>query len=451
MKVHEEKFLNILIVLLRLVLATPKEDKIASNSSYFGIPIYTYSLKEGIDDGFLAPYRVIRPNIDIDIYGYKPEKGKIDVYGNVIEEKEFTIKDYDRKIIIDNRTQTVAKRVSDFLKETNSRFDKTIFFCVDIEHARMMRQALINENSDLVREDNRYVMTITGDSEDVEGRKELDNFADPNEKYPTLVTTSKLLSTGVNIKTCKLIVIDKNINSMAEFKQIIGRGTRLSEKHGKFYFTIIDFRGATDKFFDPEFDGKSLPYVCEPKTFIIKNKGKSIQEPIIICHPPRPEPSIENIKKYRVNDVDATVVNESVHILDPNGKLTTYNLIDYTKRNFLNEFADLQSFIKEWNDSEYKKEKLKELEGKGILFSELKEKYEEFKDMDEFDILLRIAYNRPKITRKDRAEKVKKSGLLEKYESKAREVLEKLIDRYKDLGIVEIEDVTTLKLEEFKD
>ena len=289
--------------------ATPKETKEVSNIDYFGKPIYTYSLKQGIDDGFLAPYKVIRVGIDKDLEGWRPPVGKVDAYGNEIEDREYNIKDYDRNLIIDDRTRTVAKRVSDFLRSTN-RFDKTIIFCVDIDHAERMRQALVNENADLVAENTKYVMRITGDND--EGKAQLDYFIAEDSKYPVIVTTSKLMTTGVDCKTCKLIVLDNNINSMTEFKQIIGRGTRLKPEYGKEYFTIMDFRNACRLFADPDFDGDPIVIIDEGE--IGTPDDLPVEPP---TSPPggddggNGEPPIPRIK-YRVNDVEVTIINERV-------------------------------------------------------------------------------------------------------------------------------------------
>ena len=321
--------------------ATPKETKHVSNISYFGEPLYIYSLKQGIKDGFLAPYKVIKILTDIDADGYRPEKGKKDIYGQEIEDRLYNRKDFDREIIIDDRTQLVAKKVTEYLKKTN-RFDKTIVFCVDIDHAERMRQALVNENQDLVAENSKYVMRITGD--DKEGKAQLDYFIDANERYPVIATTSQLLSTGVDVKTCKLIVLDKNIESMTEFKQIVGRGTRLREDLGKTFFTIMDFRGNTRQFADPEFDG--LP------EYVYEGPGdKPIPEPILDPDPP----VIDNpVKKYRVNDVPVKVILEQNQCYDSKGNLITENFFGFTKRNILREYANLAEFTNVWTSAQKK-------------------------------------------------------------------------------------------------
>ncbi|WP_434337546.1 EcoAI/FtnUII family type I restriction enzme subunit R [Mycoplasma capricolum] len=426
--------------------ATPKDDTMGSNFDYFGEPIYIYSLKQGIEDGFLAPYKVKRVNLDIDVTGYRPEKDKLDVYGKPIEDRLYTQKDYDKKLIIDPRTEAVAKYVSDFLKETNNRYEKTIFFCKDIDHAERLAQELRNQNSDIVKNESRYVMKITGDDE--EGKDQLDNFIDPDEKFPTLVTTSKLLTTGVNIKTCKFIVIDSNIESMTEFKQIIGRGTRISEKHNKYFFTIIDFRNVTDKFADPDFDGASIN-----NTPISRNK--IIADPIdyssvFACGIEPNTSAIFNEQKYRINDVEVKVLNEQIQIIGQDGKLRTVSLVDYTKETFLKEYATLSDFFTRWNREERKNAILKELEEKNINIELLRKKNKNYQDLDEFDLLLQIAYNKKPLTKKQRIQKLKDSNFLEHYESKVRQILDILIQKYLDGGIKEIEDIQVLRTKEFE-
>ncbi|MGF7400882.1 DEAD/DEAH box helicase family protein [Thermoanaerobacterium thermosaccharolyticum] len=440
--------------------ATPKETKDVSNIEYFGEPIYTYSLKQGIEDGFLAPYKVIRVLIDVDAYGYRPEKGKKDKYGYEIEDREYNVKDFDKSLVIDNRTALVAKKVSDFLKKNNSRFDKTIFFCVDIEHAERMRQALVNENADLVAENPKYVMRITGDND--EGKAELDNFIDPASKYPVLVTTSKLMTTGVDAQTCKFIVLDTNINSIIEFKQIIGRGTRIREDYGKQYFTIIDFRDVTKLFADPSFDGE--PVVIKTPTGDIPTEEEESEDSgegtdigrDDICDGYAPDTSPEIIDggdikdapvKYYVNDVPVKILNERVYYYDKDGNLITESLTSYAKKNIKNEFKTLDEFLRKWNESDRKEAILKELENKGVFFEELKE--EVGKDLDPFDMICHVAFDMPPLTRRERANNVKKRNYFAKYGKKAREVLEALLDKYADEGIENIESLEILKIPEF--
>lgn len=435
--------------------ATPKETKEVSNLEYFGDPVYTYSLKQGIDDGFLAPYKVIRVMLDKDAEGYRPEKGKRDKYGYEVEDREYNAKDFDRKIVLEDRTRKVAKTVSDYLKKNNSRYAKAIFFCVDIEHAERMRQALINENADLYAINYKYIMRITGDNE--EGKAELDNFIDPAAKYPTLVTTSKLMTTGVDAQTCEYIILDTNISSMIEFKQIIGRGTRIREDYGKQYFTIIDFREVTKLFADKDFDGDPV---------IVKTAGEDIP-PEEEEEPPvggdteeeeeggNPKPpnididggSAETPSKYFINDVEVKVVNQRVYYYDKDGKLITESLVSYTKKNIKNEFKTMDDFLKRWKQEERKEAIIKELEGMGILLDELKD--EVGQDLDPFDLICHVAFDMKPLTRKERVNNVKKRNYFTKYGESAREVLEVLLDKYADEGIENLENIEVLEVPDF--
>ena len=342
--------------------ATPNETCYVSNIHYFGKPVYSYSLKQGIQDGFLAPYKVVKVHIDVDVEGYRPEKGKLDREGAEIEDRIYNQKDFDRTLVIDDRTKLVAKKVSDFLKESGDRFQKTIVFCVDEEHAARMRQALVNENQDLCNENSRYVMRITG--KDTEGQAQLGNFLDPESKYPVLVTTSRLLSTGVDAQTCRLIVLDRAVGSMTEFKQIVGRGTRVHEDTKKFYFTLIDFRGATAHFADPKWDGEPVQ-VYEPKegdpiappddapTITDDDDDPLPSEPgddetIIDGEPPDinipPDGPHKRLKVY-VDGVSASIIAERVEYLDEDGKLVTETLRDFTKKALMKRFASLNDFL----------------------------------------------------------------------------------------------------------
>lgn len=438
--------------------ATPKQETGADNIEYFGDPIYTYSLKQGIEDGFLAPYRVIRVTLDTDAEGFRPYTGQVDKYGNEIPDEEYNIKDFDRRLVIDERTETVAKKVTEFLKNTD-RFSKTIIFCVDIAHAERMRQALMNENADLVAENRKYVMRITGDNE--EGKNELDNFIDPEQKYPVLVTTSKLLTTGVDAKTCKLIVLDTNINSMTEFKQIIGRGTRLDPDFDKYFFTIMDFRQATKLFADPAFDGPAIStsektedeeitapteeeyQVTQEEALLLKDSADveytiSDRDVSIDDAPERP-------KKYYVNGVNVEVLNETVQYYDENGKLTTESLKSYTKKSLISRYKTLNEFLNDWNDAEKKSAILDELEEQGIFFDELKK--EVGKDLDPFDMILHIAFDKPALTRRERANNVVKRNYFQKYGEEARKVLHALLEKYSDEGIKALEDMEVLKVQ----
>ena len=441
--------------------ATPKETKDVSNIEYFGEPIYTYSLKQGIEDGFLAPYKVIRVILDRDVEGYRPEKGKRDKYGFEIEDREYNIKDFDKNLVIENRTEIVAKKVSDYLKKNNSRFAKTIFFCVDIEHAERMRQALVNENADLVAENPKYVMRITGDNED--GKAELDNFIDPASKYPVLVTTSKLMTTGVDAQTCQFIVLDANINSMIEFKQIIGRGTRIREDYGKQYFTIIDFRGVTKLFADPDFDGDPVSVKTTKGDIPTEDEEEGIGG---VGKPDEDyntedgnegdiPPEIidggginETPAKYYVDDVPVKVIHERVYYYDKNGKLITETLVSYTRKNIKNEFKTLDEFLRKWNEADRKEAIIKELEERGVFFEELKD--EVGKDLDPFDLICHIAFDMPPLTRRERANNVKKRNYFTKYGENAREVLEALLEKYADEGIENLENLEILKVPDFK-
>ena len=421
--------------------ATPKETKEVSNISYFGEPIYTYSLKQGIDDGFLAPYKVIRINLDKDLMGYIPESGKLDMYGAEIEQREYNIKDFDKNIIIDDRTKKVAEQITEILKE-NDRFAKTIVFCVDIEHAERMRQALVNQNADLVKENPKYIMRITGDNK--EGKAQLDNFIDVESKYPTIVTTSKLMTTGVDCKMCKYIVIDTLIASMTEFKQIIGRGTRIREKDGKTYFTIVDFRNVTRLFQDKDFDGD--PIVVFEGTGVDGDKGEEYIGGGSIDY----DDNVlsEKPEKYRVNDVEVEVINKMVQYYGKDGKLTTESLIDFSKRSILNEYADLNTFINRWNSEDKKQAIIDELKEHGILLEALREEVGK-KDISDFDLILHIAYDKKPLTKAERANKVMKKGYLYKYSEQAQLVLSMLLQKYQDSEILDLSDTRVLQLRPF--
>lgn len=434
--------------------ATPKEDSVTSNAKYFGNPIYTYSLKQGIEDGFLAPYRVVRVNLDIDINGYRPEKGKQDVNGELIVDRIYNRKDFDKNMIIEDRTLKVAKYVSNYLKDRNSRFEKSIFFCIDIEHAERMRQALVNENPDLSQVDSRYVMRITGDN--AEGKDQLGNFSDPESKYPTLVTTSKLLTTGVDVKTCKIIVLDANINSMTEFKQIIGRGTRLDIDRGKEYFTIIDFRNVTHLFADPNFDGEPVDIEIVDLGNGDPQSNGAIDEDTEseMDYPPSNDGNgeiNEPLVKYYVNDQEVKIVNDLVQVIDADGKLVTESLTDYTKKNILGEYATLDDFIKAWSNADKKQVVLDSLEEKGVFLDEIRLKeHISPKEIDDFDLLLQLAYGQKPLTKAERINNVKKRGYLYRYSDEAREVLETLLEKYMNSGIRDVEDTSVLKLPEFE-
>lgn len=440
--------------------ATPKETKEVSNIEYFGEPIYTYSLKEGIDDGFLAPYKVIRVGLNIDLEGYEPEAGKKDKQGNEVEKRIYNKKDFDRSLVIDERTQIVASKVTEFLKK-NDRFDKTIVFCTDIDHASRMRNALANLNSDLMAQNSKYVMQITGDND--EGKRELDNFINPSEKYPVIATTSKLMTTGVDAQTCKLIVLDSNIGSMTEFKQIIGRGTRINEEYGKTFFTIMDFRNVTDKFIDPDFDGEAVKIKEIKEDEDIDNTEDD--DTIIIDEESGEEiifepPSIKNAgeieeetktprEKIYINGVDVTVLNERIQVRNNSGELITTSYKDYTKQKIQEEFSSLDDFLNKWSKADKKQAIIDELYEKDILFTELKD--EIGKDIDVFDLICHIAYDKPPLTRKERVKSVQKRDYFTKYEGTARAIIEKLLQKYSDEGIEAIETISVLKLPDFSE
>lgn len=445
--------------------ATPIETKEASSFSYFGEPIYEYSLKQGIDDGFLAPYKVIRIGLDKDLEGYRPEAGKVDKYGYEIEDREYNAKDFDRNLVIDDRTRVVASKISEFLKKTD-RFSKTIVFCVDIEHAERMRQALINENKDLYAENDRYIMRITGDN-DI-GKAQLENFIDEESTYPVIAVTSKLMTTGVDAKMCKLIVLENNINSITEFKQIIGRGTRLLEDYGKTYFTIMDFRNASRLFVDPDFDGKPEvdidlggdDPVDEPETPIdegeegtgedagndgVKEDGDEYGTGDI---PPFDDEGEDKPRKYYVGDVTVRVLSERVQYVDKDGKLITESLIDYTKKNILQQYSRLDEFLRTWTEAEKKQAIIDELQDDGVLLEAVREELGKT-ELDDFDLICHIAYDKAPLTKKERAENVKKRHYLYKYSDIAQQVIEALLDKYANDGIKEIEDTKVLQLKEF--
>jgi len=445
--------------------ATPKETETVSSTEYFGDPIYTYSLKQGIQDGFLAPYKVVRVGLNVDLEGWRPEMGKTDKSGQLVEDRIYNRKDYDKNLVIDERTQIVAEKISDFLTKT-SRFDKTIVFCVDIDHAQRMRAALANTNSDLMLQNPKYVMQITGDND--EGKRELDNFINPEERYPVIATTSKLMTTGVDAQTCKLIVLDSNIGSMTEFKQIIGRGTRINEEYGKSFFTILDFRNVTDLFADPDFDGDPVRVkeVGQNEEFdsieveslndnpIINEDGEEvIFDPIE--DDDQTEPHIieggnvdaEPEQKHYVNGVNVAVLNERIQYMDGDGKLITGSLKDYTRQKVREHYQSLDEFLNKWNGADKKQAIIDELAEQGIVIENLKEAIG--KEMDLFDMICHTAFDQPPLTRAERAHQVKKRDVFTKYGDQARRVLNALLDKYANEGIENIEDIKILKVNPF--
>lgn len=436
--------------------ATPKETEYVSNTDYFGEPVFTYSLRQGISDGFLAPYKVIKVHIDRDVEGYRPELGQLDRDGNEVEDRIYNAKDFDRNIVLDDRTVLTAKKITEFLKESGDRLQKTIVFCVDQEHAARMRQALVNENADLVAENQRYVMRITGS--DKEGQDQLGNFIDPESKYPVLVTTSRLLSTGVDAQTCRLIVLDREVNSMTEFKQIVGRGTRVHEDTKKFYFTLIDFRGATSHFADPDFDG-------DPVQIYTPGEGDPITPPddapqgddaipptpgdeeTVIDQPGLPLPPGGQIRKIYVDGVGARILAERVEYLDENGKLVTESLRDFTKTALKKRFASLDDFLKRWKSAERKQAIIEELEAEGLALDAVAD--ELGKNLDPFDLICHVAFDKKPLTRRERAENAKKRDVFTKYGPQARAVLDALLEKYRDEGVLNLDDANVLKVTPF--
>lgn len=436
--------------------ATPKETEYVSNTDYFGPPVFTYSLKQGISDGFLAPYKVIKVHIDRDVEGYRPEKGQLDRDGNEIEDRIYNTKDFDKNIVLDDRTKLTAKKVTEFLKESGDRFQKTIVFCVDEEHAARMRQALINENADLVAENHRYVMRITGS--DKEGQDQLGNFIDPESKYPVLVTTSRLLSTGVDAQTCRLIVLDRAVGSMTEFKQIVGRGTRVHEDSKKFFFTLIDFRGATSHFADPDFDGDPVqiytPGADDPITPPDDTpQGDDTIPPkfgddeTVVDQPGLPLPPGGPSRKIYVDGVGARILAERVEYLDENGKLVTESLRDFTKTVLKKRFASLDDFLKRWNSAERKQAIIEELEAEGLALDAVAD--ELGKNLDPFDLICHVAFDKKPLTRRERVENVKKRDVFTKYGPQARAVLDALLEKYRDEGVLNLDDANVLKVTPF--
>lgn len=437
--------------------ATPKETKEVSNIHYFGEPVYTYSLKQGIDDGFLAPYKVIRIDIDRDLQGWRPAKGQTDKHGNLIEDRIYNQKDFDRTLVLEKRTELVARKITEFLSATDP-YAKTIVFCEDIDHAERMRQALVNLNPERVKENRKYIMRITGD--EAEGKAELDNFIDPESRYPVIATTSKLMTTGVDAQTCKLVVLDQRITSMTEFKQIIGRGTRINEDFGKFWFSIMDFKKATELFADPDFDGPPeqiyepkddqppVPPDDEPPRSETDPTGPTRQQ-----EPPLP-PDVDGEKRIKYvlgGEVTVYVVAERVQYYGPDGKLITESLKDYTRQAVRKEYASLDDFLRRWSSAERKKVIIEELEAHGVILDALADEVakKQGREFDPFDLVCHVAFDRPALTRKERAEQVRKHDAFTKYGDKAKAVLDALVEKYADSGIDTIEDMKVLTLDPF--
>ncbi|MCC6603770.1 MAG: DEAD/DEAH box helicase family protein [Anaerolineae bacterium] len=413
--------------------ATPKETDTVSNIDYFGEPIYTYSLKQGIEDGFLAPYKVIRINVDKDIDGWIPAPGDVDKYGHIIEQREYTVRDWDKTIVIEQRNELVAQRIAEYLRQTDP-FAKTIVFCVDIDHAERMRQALVNAIGGEALENRKYVMRITGDND--EGKLELDNFITPESKYPVVVTTSKLMTTGVDAQTCKLIVLDTVINSMTEFKQIIGRGTRLRPDFGKTHFTIMDFRNATRLFADPEFDGEPVQSTDYDGSGPIDFPDTGQDD--------EPDDGEEKEKriKFVVDNVAVHIVAERVQYLDQYGKLVTKSFSEFSGDNVRKVFRSLDDFLQKWGNTVHKQAILVELINHGVLLDDLQDKMGE--GYDPFDLICHVAYDLPLQTRKERASRARQA-LVAAYSDIAQEVLAGLLEKYADEGIGILEEAAEPK------
>ncbi|MCW4148842.1 DEAD/DEAH box helicase family protein [Halomonas sp. 18H] len=447
--------------------ATPKETTEVSNIHYFGEPIYTYSLKQGIDDGYLAPYKVIRVDLDRDLQGWRPSDGQTDIHGELIEDRIYNLRDFDRNLVLTQRTELVARTITDYLTQTDP-MQKAIVFCENIDHAERMRQALVNLNPKQVAKNRKYVMRITGD--ELEGKAELDHFTDPEEPYPVIAVTSKLMTTGVDAKTCKLIVLDQRIQSMTEFKQIIGRGTRIDAEHDKFWFTILDFRKATELFADPAFDG-------DPEQVYVPGNGDPLlpegdetddssddEEPAgedsTSPDGDSPEPDYppgeggddggvgEPPKKYVVNDVRVAVIGRRVQYLGPDGKLITEELTDYTRKTVRAHYATLSDFLRRWEDSDRKQAVLDELAEQGVFWEELTSEVEKTlgDTPDPFDAIVHIVYGQPALTRRQRAAKARQSDYFTRYEGQARAVLDALLDKYAENGVATIEDTKVLQM-----
>ena len=455
--------------------ATPKETDEVSNTDYFGDPAYTYSLKEGIEDGFLAPYKVVRVDLDVDLQGWRPTKGQVDNNGEVIQDRIYNQKDFDRTMVIDERTQLVAETITNYLKRTDP-MAKTIVFCNDIDHAERMRRALANLNPEQMAKNDKYVMKITGDDE--LGKGQLDNFINPKRPYPVIATTSELMTTGVDAKTCKLVVLDQNIQSMTKFKQIIGRGTRIDDRYGKLWFTILDFKKATELFADERFDGtpekviKVTPTDIEDEDVDLESQDDitDVEHPDSVfddnltvddttdsINDPKGDGTLDDnwedetnkMVKYRVSGVTVSKVAERVQYYDTDGKLVTESFKDYTRKTMSKQFSSLDEFVKRWNESDRKQVIIDELAEQGIIWSALEE--EVGKDMDPFDMICHVVYDQPPLTRKERADNVQKRNYFTKYSGTAHTVLENLLLKYADVGVQEIESMQALKVAPFNE
>jgi len=454
--------------------ATPKETEEVSNIEYFGDPVYTYSLKEGIEDGFLAPYKVVRVDIDVDLQGWRPTKGQIDKNGEAIKDRIYNQKDYDRTLIIDERTQLVAETITAYLKRTDP-MAKTIVFCNDINHAERMRRALVNLNPEQVALNEKYVMKITGDDE--QGKAQLDNFISPKKDYPVIATSSELMTTGVDAKTCKLVVLDQGIQSMTKFKQIIGRGTRIDDRYNKLWFTILDFKKATELFADEKFDGTPEKIMVTTTDDIIDTDSDQFDEDLNNHTNEEPDEEVQGVReehegydctgtqtdkewtdgqiddekegfvKYHISGVMVKKLAERVQYYDTDGKLVTESFKDYTRNTIQKQYATLDEFVKKWQSSDRKQAIIEELEQEGVIWKALEDDVS--RDLDPFDLICHVAFDQPALTRKERANNVKKRNYFAKYNEAAQNVLNNLLDKYEDSGVSEIESKDVLKVTPF--
>lgn len=451
--------------------ATPKETDEVSNSDYFGEPVYTYSLKEGIEDGFLAPYKVVRVDLNVDLQGWRPTKNQVDKNGEIIEDRIYNQKDFDRTMVIDERTQLVAETITAYLKRTDP-MAKTIVFCNDIDHAERMRRALVNLNPEQMQKNDKYVMKITGDDE--LGKAQLDNFINPKRAYPVIATTSELMTTGVDARTCKLVVLDQNIQSMTKFKQIIGRGTRIDDRYNKLWFTILDFKKACELFADPRFDGLPEKVMVTTAEAVMDVTNSHFDDQLASAQDSQANAETNNTHneiqapqasyeinngagdgpiedeegkryiKYRVSGVTVTKMAERVQYYDTDGKLVTESFKDYTRNTIKKQFASLNDFIKTWHCSERKQVIINALAAEGVIWQALEE--EVSRHLDPFDLICHVAFDQPALTRRERAENVKKRNYFTKYSAAAQNVLNVLLDKYADIGVTEIESINVLKV-----
>lgn len=459
--------------------ATPKETEEVSNIDYFGEPVFTYSLKEGIEDGFLAPYKVIRVDLDVDLQGWRPIKGQVDKNGEIIEDRIYNQKDFDRTLVIDERTQVVAETITAYLKRTDP-MAKTIVFCNDINHAERMRQALVNLNPEQVAKNEKYIMKITGD--DDLGKNQLENFMDPKKAYPVIATTSELMTTGVDAKTCKLVVLDQNIQSMTKFKQIIGRGTRIDDKYNKLWFTILDFKKATELFADERFDGVPEKIMVTKPEVIVDIDNPEFDEELAATteedtvakgvkeeqgeysaadngqgtsNEPEwkdgpiglDEDEKKPFIKFHISGVEVKKLAERVQYYDSDGKLVTESFKDYTRKTVMQQYATVQEFRKHWNEADRKQVIIDELASLGVIWQALEDDVS--RDLDPFDLICHVAFDQPPLTRQERANNVKKRNYFGKYSEDAKQVLDTLLEKYADQGVTEIESKNVLKVAPF--